>query len=146
MPTTQITDLSVVLDEPKEVRLEKDGPVYKLPAQIPVPLMLKVQAKQEERERALAEGRDEEGEAELEKRLFDDLHAQILELFQVHQPELEAVPCTIKQLFLLIPAVYGDGIPEEERPTRPTSRTGSGKSPSSRKKSATRGTRSRSLT
>ena len=44
MPAT-IIDLDVVLDEPKRVKL--GGEVYKLPAQIPVPLYLKIKARQE---------------------------------------------------------------------------------------------------
>ncbi len=150
MPT-EITDLSVVLDEPKVVRLTPDGPLFKLPAQIPVPLMLKVQARAEQRRKAIeaaAQTKDKAARArteeELEQELFEDLHDQVLELFNVYQPDLTAVPCTIKQLFVLIPSVYGGGIPESAKanPTRATSRIGSAKSRSSRKKPATSRSRS----
>jgi hypothetical protein len=112
MPT-EIIDLDVVLDEPKRVRL--GGNVYTLPPQIPVPLYLKIKARQE--------SPDESDD------VLEGLHQQVLELFQVHQPDMTAVPAGMGQLFQIIPAVYGAG-PDPKKGTT-TGRTGSAKRPNS---------------
>lgn len=129
MTNSRLVDLSVVLDEPVEVRFDPPpAPTYLIPAEIPVPLMLAVQAKEEERERLAKTGTDEE----VTGSLFDDLHEQALALFQIHQPDMKVVPCTLQQLMRLIPTVYGGAEEAEGKPQRKTKgRTGSAKSTSS---------------
>lgn len=113
----EITDLDIVLGAPKKVRL--DGKLYTLPAQIPVPLYLKLKAQ-----------RDDDTD------LLESLHEEVLALFQIHQPEMTVVPCGMGQLFDIIPLVYG---PDEEKKalvqTARTGRQSSNGKPAARKRS-----------
>ena len=118
----RIIDLDAVLAPPVQVRL--DGKLYKLPADIPVPLYLSVKARQD------AEGENAD--------VLDALHSQVLELFQIHQPEMTVLPCGMAQLFQIIPLVYGG---EDEKAPDPTRRRASSRgngrpssSPARRKK------------
>lgn len=135
MARTEITDLDeLLLGPPKRVRLS--GHVYTLPAQIPVPLYLLVRNRSRERVELLERGEDLDIDA------VEEVHQQVLELFQVHQPDMDSVPCGIGQLFEIIPTIYparaegeDDGEDEEDGapPTTPA-RRGSRSSTRSRSK------------
>lgn len=110
MPAQKIIDLSTVVGPPLKVRLQADGPVYKLPADLPVPLYLKVSAY---------------GDAEMdEAEMAEDLYAELLELFQVHQPDLDELPIGMVALITAIPRIYGGGEPAEDEGGAPPSRAG----------------------
>lgn len=99
MPT-KIIDLSTVLGKPLEVRFAPDGPVYKVPADIPVPLYLKVQEFAQ-----LGDEADEEAAVR-------ELYAELLALFRVYQPELDSLPVSIGQLVEAIPRIFGGDEPD----------------------------------
>lgn len=117
----KITDLSDLLPEPREVRFSKDGPTYLLPGDIPAPLLLRIQASE-----------DETDDAKI-RSVYND----ILELFRVHQPDLEEVDATFAQVFALIPRVYLGAEPDPPKPPRSRG-TGAAR------KTATTGSRTRS--
>ena len=125
MPDAQIIDLDALVGPPKKVRLA--GEVYKLPADLPAPLFLKISTYAD----------SEMSEAEM----AEDLYEELLELFRVHQPDVESLPIGIAQMVLAVPQIYqGGDEPAEEGGARP-SRAGT-RSTKSRK----RPTKSRSST
>ena len=104
----RIIDLDEILGEDKHVRLA--GHTYRLPADIPVDLYLQIN-------RAAQDGTA--GELDNVKRLYDGL----LELFRYGDPNLEALPVSMGQLFAAIPRIYGassedDAAPPPARSTR----------------------------
>lgn len=114
---TKIIDLSDVVGPPLKVRLQADGPVYKLPADLPAPLYLKVSAY----------GDSEMDEAEM----AEDLYEELLDLFRVHQPDLAELPIGMVALITAIPQIYGGssdaaedegGAPPSRAGTRSTKR------------------------
>lgn len=106
MASTEIIDLDDLLGEPKRVRL--NDTVYTLPAQIPVPLYLTIKQRQKERAEKIEKGEDVD-----DLDVIQEIHKQVLDLFRVHQPNLDVIPCGIDQLFEIIPTIYptkgGDG-------------------------------------
>lgn len=116
MPDAQIIDLDALVGPPKKVRLA--GEIYKLPADLPAALFLKISAY---------------ADSELsEVEMAEDLYEELLELFRVHQPDVESLPIGIAQMVLAIPQIYqGETATSAEeggaRPsragTRSTSRT-----------------------
>lgn len=120
----EITDFDALIAPPKRVKLE--GTWYELPADIPLELMLAIGSAE------AAQG--EEGIA--------GMRAQMLKLFQIHQPKLTALPGTLTDLVTLVPLVYGS--PSQKKAIRQMrSPTGSRKSP---RKPAAAKRRSRSST
>jgi hypothetical protein len=111
---TQIIDLDELLSAEKKVRLVKGGPVYTLPADVPVELYLRINnaAKQ--------------GLSEAE--MVEALYRELLELFQYGDPKITKLPLGVRQIVGVIPAIYGDGGTDdsEKRPTTPKTRGGSG--------------------
>lgn len=121
MPT-DIVDLDELLDTPKRVKL--GGKIYKLPAQLPVPQYLRLRAEEAAYQEALATN-----DADFDQRVRD-LNELLLELFHVHQPEMETLPAGLLQMFAVIPRVYGGTAPagggdDDPKPTT-RARTGSG--------------------
>lgn len=109
---TKIIDLSDVVGPPKKVRLQADGPVYKLPADIPAPLYLKVSSYADQEDMSEAE-------------MAEDLYAEMLELFQVHQPDLDELPIGLVALITAVPTIYGSAaVEDEDEGGAPPSRAG----------------------
>lgn len=116
---TAIRDLDLLTSEPIEVKLA--GWTFKLPADCPIPLILKVEKAKE------AAGSEDPEEAE--KALLD-IYAEILALFRVHQPDLDSVPISTTQMLLFLPLVYGASDEDEgpaDPPTKPTAKKRTGK-------------------
>lgn len=110
MATQEIIDLDSVLGKPKVVQL--DGKRYKLPADLPAPLFLK-----------LAAGSADDFSAETVRELYED----VLALFRVHQPDMDDLPVGMVQMYTIIPRVYmgsddADPPPKAAAGTRSTSR------------------------
>lgn len=95
------------LVEPRQVRLVEGGTVYKLPPDVPVPLMLAL---------------EHYADAEITTDLVEDLYGQVLALFQVYQPDLDRVPIGLTQLMTLVRRVYA--AEEEEVPPPKPKRAG----------------------
>lgn len=108
-----ITDLSDLLKEPRKVRFEPNGPLYVLPGDLPAELYLRIQ---------IAES------AEITADYVKVLADQVLELFRVHQPDLDELPCSLAQMVALIPRVYNDEEPED--PPKPPARQRASNKPS----------------
>lgn len=127
MPAT-ITDLSDLagVGPPKQVRLVEGGQVYKLPADVPSPLYLKLVEFQNRKDEEL----DDAGEQEIVAELYEE----VLELFRVHQPSLERLPIGLTSLIRLVPAIYGKADEEAAAAARPTRAAGT-KSSSPKKRS-----------
>ena len=105
MPEANIIDLDALVGPPKKVRLA--GEIYKLPADLPAPLFLKISTYAD----------SELSEAEM----AEDLSEELLELFRVHQPDVESLPIGIAQMVLAVPQIYqGGGAAESEGGTRPS--------------------------
>lgn len=92
MPT-KIIDLDELIAPPRRVKLK--GVTYTLPGELPVPLYLRLKATEDAPE-------DEAGGDRVE-----DLNELLLELFRVHQPDLDELPVGLTQAFTIIPRVYG---------------------------------------
>ena len=127
MPT-EIIDLSNNLGTPKKVRLEKDGPVYSLPYEIPVPFYLKMKARSDELSRLSEEDDNSVNDVDT----IEELHNSALELFQIHNPNLEVLPIGVGRVFSIINEIYNvnsdnsDGETNEDvNPTKTRARTGS---------------------
>lgn len=103
MPAQEITDLSDLLTEPKPIRFEPGGEVFTLPGDIPVELYLEINRRAQE---------------DLTVDTIGGLHEKCLELLQIHQPELEKLPCSLTQMIMLIPRVYGGASPPK-KPAKP---------------------------
>lgn len=94
MPT-KIIDLDELIAPPRRVKLQ--GVTYTLPGELPVPLYLRLKATEDAPEDAEAAGGDR----------VEDLNELLLELFRVHQPDLDELPVGLTQAFTIIPRVYG---------------------------------------
>lgn len=130
MPSHELTDLDVLLPEPRPVQL--GGKVYKLPGDLLVPTMIELQQ--------LQSRVDSDDEAEVAAAV-EGLYAKVLELFRVHQPEIESVPVSPPQLFALVNMVYGDKNPDDEvdpTPAAPAAGATTRTTQSRKKKSASR--------
>lgn len=101
-----IVDLDLLFGT-RQVKL--GGKVWKLPADIPVPLMLKI--------KHLA---DQTVDDALIQEFYDDA----LGLFRMHHPDLESLPIGVTQLLALIPAVYNPKRPAEGDADPPPSPVG----------------------
>ena len=127
MSSTEIIDLNPLLGKPKKVRLGTK--IYTLPAQIPVELYLLIKQRQADRAEKIEKGEDAE-----DLDVVQEVHRQVLELFQIHHPDLKSVPCGMSQLFEIIPTIYPPkNVPGEDDADDPTSgktpgRRGSGSS------------------
>ena len=121
MPT-EIIDLDLILGEPIEVQL--GGQVYKLPPDIPAELFLKM---------AAYDGADNVAV------LVTEIQDELLDLFKVHQPDMQTLPGTLTQMVALVPMVYG-GRGSAEAADPPKAKAKGGTKSGSRKKT----TRSRS--
>lgn len=111
----KIIDLDALVGPPKKVKL--GGEIYSLPADLPAPLFLKISTY---------------GDSEMdESEMFADLYEELLELFRVHQPDLEDLPIGVAQLVLAVPRIYQDGVSETQeggaRPSRAGTRSTSRK-------------------
>jgi hypothetical protein len=103
----QIVDLSAVAGPPKKVRFQEGGEIFKFPADIPVPLYLRLTTLEDE----------ELDDNEAAQEIYDEL----LELAQVHQPDVDSLPIGLVAMVQAIPRIYGDAPDEEDgKPTRPT--------------------------
>ncbi len=114
-----IINLDELLSAPKRVELA--GRVYDLPGDLPAELYLRIT------------GAAEQDLAEHE--LVKLLYGQVLELFQVHQPDVESLPLGLGQLMQVIRVVYGGGTSEPEGeapPTTPKTRGATGAAARSR--------------
>lgn len=124
---TTLTDLDALAPDPKPVKLA--GREWLLPADIPIPLMLKVEQ--------LA------GE-EITDELVRGLYTDVLELFQVHQPELSELPISLRQLLAAIPVVYYGAQPAGAGDADPPRKPKAAGTKSSSRPKATRSRSSRS--
>lgn len=115
-------DLDALAPAAKKVRL--GGKVWKLPGDMPMPLFLRIQAY----EQRVAAGVDETV-------LLDELHSELLGLFQVYQPTLKALPeIGVLTLLQALGAIYGGAVgepPQKTETSRSKKRTPS-KPPASR--------------
>jgi hypothetical protein len=102
--STVDVDLDALAPAPKRVRL--NGKVWKLPGDLPMELFFRFQG---------YEQRVEAGEDEYE--IVKEITAEIVALFQVHQPTLKKLPpLGLKQLVQVIGSVYGGQVPPGEAP------------------------------
>jgi hypothetical protein len=92
------------LVEPKQVRLIPDGPIYRLPPDVPVPLMLRL---------------EHHADGEVTAEFVQDLYDEILELFRVYQPDLDRLPIGLTQLLTFVRTVYAAEEPEPDPPAPP---------------------------
>lgn len=106
MASQKIIDLSDFVDEPKQIRFENGGEVYKLPADIPVPLYIRLTTLQ-----------DEELD---EQEATQEIYHELLDLFRIHQPDMEKLPVGMGQLLAIVPRVYGGAQAPEEGGDRPS--------------------------
>ena len=120
MPT-EIIDLDELVAAPKKVKLRDT--VYTLPAELPVETYLRLRAAEQ-----AAAAAQEAGEDTDENERIEELHDLLLQLFREYQPELEALPGGLVQLFSIIPRVYGAKSGEEDdadpKPAKTRARTG----------------------
>jgi hypothetical protein len=122
---SNLTDLDVLLPEPKRVTLA--GREYLLPADIPIPLVLRI---------------EQLAGTEVTDTVIVELYNDALALFQVHQPDLKELPISAVQLLQLIPVVYYGAKPagDADPPRKPKAKRAAGTRSTSRPKT----TRSRS--
>lgn len=119
---TDATNLDLLTGEPKKVTLQ--GTDYLLPADLSIPTAIRVEELTARITQSGEEG-DETAEAGGEALLA--LYDELLELFRVHQPDLDRVRLSPQQAVLLVPSVYGGvdltklGEDEEPDPTKPAS-------------------------
>lgn len=122
--SSEIVDLDAVVGPPKKVRL--GGTVYVLPGDIPVELYLALN------QAAQAEEAGDGDQVEI-------LYEQLLDLFRIHQPDLETLPLSMTQLVQAIPTIYGgadtDEGKEPPKRTRASRGTASTRQRASRKQS-----------
>lgn len=106
----RIVDLSNLVPEDIQVRLEKDGPLYALPPDIPIPDYLEMAR--------VIEGLDETDPAETMNQL-EDLYERVMDLFRIRNPDIEDLPIGPRRLGELILRLYGEAEGVEEKPARP---------------------------
>lgn len=115
-------DLDALAPPLKRVRLA--GKIWKLPGDMPMPLMLRIQN---------YGPRTEAGEDEVV--LLAELQDELLALFKVHQPQLKELPeIGVLTLLQSLGAIYGGAVgesPTPNRATRRSSRPAKRKTPSS---------------
>ena len=130
MPAQEITELDDLLPELKRVRFARDGEVFTLPGDIPVELYLEI---------------NRHAQQDLTVETIDILRDQCLELLRIHQPDLERLPCSLTQMIMLIPRVYGGASPPK-KPAKPRASRAkkTGKTSSAPARSTTRTPASRS--
>ena len=122
MPKENITDLDLLVGKPIKVRL--GGEVYKLPADIPAPLFLRITS--------FADSDDSDAE------IASTMYEELLALFQVHQPDLKRLTIGLAQLTAVIPQVYGGEGEEPDRPTKPKRKPSTRSSSRRRKRASSR--------
>lgn len=99
-------DLDALAPRPKRVRL--GGKVHRLPGDMPMGLFMRIQAFGQR----VAAGDDETA-------MLAELSDELLELFQVHQPQMKTLPpMGITQLLQALGAIYGGGPGEAPAQTR----------------------------
>lgn len=132
MPHVDVDLSTVAVNAPKTVRLTPDGPVYRLPGDIPAPLYLKLRS---------YDGREDDLD---DDQAVGEIYAELLSLFKLFQPELETLPLSIPQLLAAIPLIYGGATVEDVRPPQPatpatqtTKKTGAKRTPAKRTRSRT---------
>lgn len=112
--TTVDVDLDALAPTPKRVRL--GGKVWQLPGDMPMPLFMRTQGY----EARVAAGEDE-------GQLLIELQAEILALFQVHQPKLTELPeIGLVQLLTALGQIYGqlgEATPPNRAARRASTRT-----------------------
>lgn len=125
--SSEIVDLDAIAPKPKKVKL--GGKTYTLPGDLPVETVLAIeQAEQAEKDGAAPE--------------VNLLYKHLLDLFQVHHPEIKKLPIGMVQLLLAIPTIYF-GVGGKGKPTRKTQPRGASRGSTSVKRSSSR-SRSRS--
>lgn len=120
----RIIDLDVLV--PSDLAVRIDETLYKLPSDIPVPEYLGLsQAFDRVREIEAEETKTPELAAEATE-LLEEIYERVMDLFRVHNPDLESLSLGPRRLGALIIAIYANLAEEETaapaRPTRP--RTG----------------------
>lgn len=105
-------DLDALAPRPTTIRLA--GKVWKLPGDMPMDLYFRLQSFDQQ----IQAGADETG-------LLGSLRDELLELLQVHQPNLKSLPAGIglKTLIGALPAIYSGGAEGEGTPNRATRRS-----------------------
>lgn len=99
----RIIDLDAVVPDSIGVRI--DGEVYELPGDIPVPDFLAIGRLLED---LGEENPDQAGDA------LQQLYDRTLDLFRIHQPDLEELPIGPKRLGTLIVELYTEAAEEDE--------------------------------
>lgn len=132
---SDILDLSVFVGPPRKVRFTSSGPVYLLPRDVPVELMLEILDFQQ---RA-----DELDDEQVARTLRDDL----LELFQVHQPDMTRLPAAVSvpllvQMFGEIYRADEPAAEEDPTPAAPAAPPGRSTRSSTRPRKTTAASRS----
>ena len=98
-------DLDALAPAPKRTRL--GGKVYRLPGDMPLELFFRIQAF----EQRVNAGEDETA-------LLSELRDELLALFQVHQPQMKALPpIGVLTLMASLGAIYSGGSRGEAPPT-----------------------------
>lgn len=129
MPAQRIIDLDAVV--PETIGVKIDGEVFELPGDIPVPTFLAIGRLLE----------DLGGEPEDAGNALEDLYERTLELFRVHQSDLEELPIGPKRLGTLIVELYTEAAEADEGKDEappPSRRNGSSGTRSTPRKRTTR--------
>jgi hypothetical protein len=126
--SARIIDLSSLVPEDIQVRLEKDGELYPLPPDIPIPDYLAIAG--------AIETLDQGAPAEAVDKL-GDIYDRVMDLFRIRTPDIEDLPIGPRRLGELIIQVYGEvDATEEKSAARPPRRAGTrSSSPRPRRKS-----------
>jgi hypothetical protein len=109
---TDDIDLDELAPEPKGVKL--GGTRYLVPADIPLPLSIRL---------SRLSGEPDDSSA-------TDLYEEVLALFRVHQPDLKSLPIGASQLFSTILAIYGPKKEPDPTPAKPRAKRAGTKSTS----------------
>jgi len=109
MPASEIRDLDVLLPQP--IRVKLGGREYLVPGDIPAPTFLRLQELAQE---ADAEGADSADNLAVMRELYE----MLLDLFRVHQPDVEELPIGLGQMVAAVGQIYGG---QAAPPTTPPS-------------------------
>lgn len=109
----KIIDLDVVV--PEKVGAQIDGVVYDLPGDIPVPDYLEIARLADSLDDEADDGADPEAAGEKLQALYD----RVMDLFRVHQPDLDELPIGPQRLASLVVQLY-TGLADQDEPERPT--------------------------